>query len=44
MEFQYHSQRFRYHNGRRVGTVPVGAIVYIQDGVSLPVRRTEFLK
>lgn len=25
-------------------TLPVGAIVYIQDGVSLPVRRTEFLK
>jgi hypothetical protein len=37
MEFQYHSQRFRNRNGRRVGTVPVGAIVYIQDGVS-PMR------
>jgi hypothetical protein len=28
---QYNSQRFRNVNGRRVGTVPVGEIVYIQD-------------
>ncbi len=40
MESQYHSQRFRYRNGRRVGTVPVGEIIYIQDGVS-PMRFPE---
>ena len=40
MEFQYHSQRFRYRKGRRVGTVPVGEILYIQDGVS-PMRFPE---
>lgn len=40
MEHQYYSQRFRYHNGRRVGTVPVGEIVYIQDNVP-PFRFTE---
>jgi len=34
MEFQYHAQRFRYlPDGRRVGTVNVGDIIYIQDGV-----------
>lgn len=40
MEFQYHSQRFRNRNGRRVGTVPVGEIIYIQDGAS-PMRFPE---
>jgi hypothetical protein len=34
MEFQYHPQRFRYlPDGRRVGTVNVGDVIYIQDGV-----------
>lgn len=28
---QYNPQRFRYHNGRRVGTFEIGTIVYIQD-------------
>lgn len=40
MEHQYNSQRFRYRNGRRVGTIPVGEIVYIQDDVT-PFRFTE---
>jgi hypothetical protein len=43
MEHQYYSQRFRYRNGRRVGTVPVGEIVYIQDNVS-PFRFTEYIQ
>lgn len=34
MLHQYNSQRFRVDNrGRHVGTIPVGTIVYIQDGV-----------
>jgi hypothetical protein len=34
MEYQYHPQRFRYlPDGRRVGTVNAGDILYIQDGV-----------
>lgn len=28
---QYNPQRFRYHNGRKIGTIPVGTIAYIQD-------------
>jgi hypothetical protein len=35
MEYQYHAQRFRLlPDGRRVGTISVGTILYIQDGVS----------
>ena len=34
MEFQYHAQRFRYHNGRPVGTVNVGEIIYIQKDIT----------
>jgi hypothetical protein len=31
MEYQYHAQRFRYlPDGRKVGTVNVGDIIYIQ--------------
>lgn len=30
---QYGAQHFRVKNGRHVGTIPVGTIVYIQDGV-----------
>jgi hypothetical protein len=34
MEHQYGAQRFRIlPDGRRIGTVPVGTILYIQDGV-----------
>jgi hypothetical protein len=34
MERQYYSQRFRYlPDGRQVGTIDVGDIIYIQDGV-----------
>ncbi len=34
MEYRYHPQRFRdLPDGRRVGTVNVGDIIYIQDGV-----------
>jgi hypothetical protein len=33
MLHQFNAQRFRWWNGRRIGTVPVGTIVYIQDGV-----------
>lgn len=28
---QYNPQRFRIVNGRRVGTVPVGEVIYLQD-------------
>lgn len=34
MEHQYGAQRFRIRNGRQIGTIPVGTIVYLQDGVS----------
>lgn len=35
MTHQYRAVRFRRHaNGRWVGTIPVGTIVYIQDNVS----------
>jgi len=34
MERQYNAQRFRpLANGRHAGTIPVGEIVYVQDGV-----------
>lgn len=34
MEHQYHASRFRYlSDGRTVGTIRVGDILYIQDGV-----------
>jgi hypothetical protein len=34
MEYQYHAQRFRYlPDGRRVGTMNVGDILYIQGGI-----------
>ncbi len=34
MECQHHAQRFRIlPDGRRVGTINVGTILYIQDGV-----------
>ena len=34
MEHQYHAQRFRLlPDGRQVGTINVGTILYIQDGV-----------
>jgi hypothetical protein len=34
MERQYYAQRFRtLPNGRNAGTIPVGEIVYVQDGV-----------
>ena len=34
MHHQYGAQRFRsLPDGRRIGTVPVGTILYIQDGV-----------
>ena len=34
MERQYNAQRFRpLANGRHAGTIPVGKIVYVQDGV-----------
>lgn len=34
MERQYNAQRFRpLANGRHAGTIPVGVIVYVQDGV-----------
>lgn len=46
MEYQYHSQRFRFlPDGRRIGTVRVGDIIYLQRDVrplsfpSEPVRR-----
>lgn len=35
MEYQYHAPRFRLlPDGRHVGTINVGAILYIQNGVS----------
>lgn len=35
MEYQYHAPRFRLlPDGRQVGTITVGTILYIQDGVS----------
>ncbi len=35
MEHQYHAPRFRLlPDGRQVGTINVGTILYIQDGVS----------
>ncbi len=35
MEYQYHAQRFRYlPDGRPVGTINVGTVLYIQDGVN----------
>lgn len=33
MLHQFNAQRFRWWRGKRVGTIPVGTIVYIQDGV-----------
>jgi hypothetical protein len=34
VEYQYHAQRFRcLPDGRKVGTIHVGDILYIQDGV-----------
>ncbi len=34
MEHQYHAQRFRLlPDGRQVGTIHVGTILYIQDGI-----------
>jgi hypothetical protein len=30
---QYYAQRFRAGSLKRVGTIPVGTIVYIQDGI-----------
>jgi len=33
MLHQCHAQRFRWWRGKRVGTVPIGTIIYIQDGV-----------
>lgn len=43
MENQYNPQRFRYHNGRRVGTISVGEIIYIQDNVR-PFRFPEYVQ
>jgi len=40
MEFQYNAPRFRYRNGRHVGTVNVGEIIYIQKNLT-PFRFTE---
>jgi hypothetical protein len=45
---QYGSQRHRVINGRPVGTIPVGTIVYIQDArpfrfPSFPVRREPWI-
>jgi hypothetical protein len=33
MLHQFNAHRFRMWHGKRVGTVPVGAIIYLQDGV-----------
>ncbi len=33
MLHRFNAQRFRSWHGKRVGTVPVGPIVYLQDGV-----------
>jgi hypothetical protein len=33
MLHQFNTQRFRWWQGKRVGTVPVGTIIYVQDGV-----------
>jgi hypothetical protein len=33
MQHQFNAQRFRWWHGKPVGTVPVGTIIYIQDGV-----------
>jgi hypothetical protein len=34
MDYRYYAQRFRYlPDGRRVGTLGVGEIIYIQEGV-----------
>jgi hypothetical protein len=33
MLHQFNAQRFRWWNGRRIGTIAVGTIVYIQDGI-----------
>lgn len=33
MLHQFNAQRFSWWRGRRVGTVPVGMIVYLQDGL-----------
>jgi hypothetical protein len=30
---QYYAQRFRGRSPKRIGTIPVGTIVYIQDGM-----------
>lgn len=38
---QYNPQRFRTVNGRRIGTVPVGTIAYIQDSMR-PFGSVEF--
>lgn len=38
---QYNPQRFRTRNGRHVGTVDVGTVVYIQDNVR-PFSRLEY--
>jgi hypothetical protein len=35
---QYYAQRFCGGSSKRVGTIPVGTIVYIQDGIR-PLRR-----
>jgi len=33
MLHQFNAQRFRWWHGRRIGTIPVGTIIYIQDHV-----------
>ena len=33
MLHQYNPQRFRWWRGKRIGTIPVGTILYLQDGV-----------
>jgi hypothetical protein len=33
MLHQYNAQRFRWWRGKRVGTVAIGTIIYIQDGI-----------
>ena len=33
MQHQFNAQRFRWWHGKRIGTIPVGAIIYVQDGV-----------
>lgn len=47
MERQYNAPRFRYdESGRRVGTIPVGTILYIQDRLQRyqsPVRRNPWI-